>query len=222
MKYLHEIQLNAESPILDMTESELMDIETLILQNRLARMISRLKKAGFSADFQFRGEIAYNLIQVQAIDLTHAVWATIEECQKLLDIEYNVKNPEKSFSRWLDRVDAHIVRDESMTDVINDMIQSSEKPRHDGAYEMRRVMLDVAAETKREAKSHQFNLAEILTESGLTIYGLSQKIQAVTGEDVKTIHKRLKQWSETGIPPKFEIADRDLRILGYKFEISKA
>ena len=64
-------------------------------------------------------------------------------------------------------------------------------------------------------------LAEILNESGLTIYGLSLKIQTETGEDIRTIHKRINKWAATGTPPKFEIADRDLRILGYKFEICK-
>ena len=66
------------------------------------------------------------------------------------------------------------------------------------------------------------DLSKILAESGLTIYGLSQKIQSVTGESRQSVHKRINKWATTGIPPKFEIADRDLRILGYKFEISKS
>ena len=66
-----------------------------------------------------------------------------------------------------------------------------------------------------------FDLSKILNESGLTIYGLSLKIQAETGEDRRTVHKRINKWATIGVPPKFEIADRDLRILGYKFEICK-
>ena len=65
------------------------------------------------------------------------------------------------------------------------------------------------------------DLSIILNESDLSIYGLSQKIQAVTGEDMRTIHKRMNKWAATGVPPKFEIADRDLRILGYAIEICK-
>ena len=64
-------------------------------------------------------------------------------------------------------------------------------------------------------------LDTVLNDSGRTIYGLSVLISSVTGEDVKTVHKRLRKWANLGIPPKFEIAGRDLAILGYTIEIRK-
>ena len=64
-------------------------------------------------------------------------------------------------------------------------------------------------------------ITNIIRESGRTIYGLSLLIQDQTGEDVNEIQSRLSKWVSTGIPPQDEIADRDLRILGYTIEIHK-
>ena len=64
-------------------------------------------------------------------------------------------------------------------------------------------------------------IRNIIRESGRTIYGLSLLIQEQTGEDVNAIQSRLSKWSSTGIPHQYEMADRNLRILGYTIEIHK-
>ena len=66
-----------------------------------------------------------------------------------------------------------------------------------------------------------FTISTILQDSDLTVYGLAQKIQGKTGEDIKAVHKRLKKWQKTGTPPKFQLLSRDVGALGYEIKLVK-
>ena len=104
MKYLEETEFSeSAATVQGMTASQLDDLELAIRQQRLAKMVTWLTNAGFVANWQFRDEIAYNMIQVCPPDEDSdlfPVWGTIAECRRLLDIEANIKNPQKSFERW--------------------------------------------------------------------------------------------------------------------------
>jgi hypothetical protein len=156
MKYLEETDFSESAEIVQgMTVAQLDDLELAIKQQRLAKMVTWLTNAGFVANWQFRDEIAYSMIQVCAPDENSdpwAVWATIAECRRLLDIEANIKNPQKSFERWhptIEETSTPSDREFVSGQIEADCLASAKKFASTYDNDMAKTLREVAREIKR-------------------------------------------------------------------------
>lgn len=86
-----------------MRSQDLDDLEEAIHARRLQLMADRLEANGFRAMVQHQ-DTFFNMLLVGVPNVTApALWATLEECRRLLDTARNLP-PAEAFSRWREKV----------------------------------------------------------------------------------------------------------------------
>ncbi|WP_373543931.1 hypothetical protein [Chamaesiphon sp.] len=159
MKYLFEACPPSEkiaSRLAGLNRYEIEELEKAIYWQRLEQQTIALQESGFNATHRYRvgteQEISYDLIQVVSPDGSQALWATIAECDRLLASNYALKNPQKAYERWVEKVEpTQTQSDRDFVDgtIERDLLRISKKAQSEGDVEKQQLFSEMATETRK-------------------------------------------------------------------------
>lgn len=129
--YEPHVSIVALAVVSAMDRDELDDLQAAIHARRQALLVARLTTAGFSATAKVGGHLM-PFVLVTAPDGLASVWATADECQRLLDTVHNLP-PAAAFARWASRVEPLEVEPYTRADAIRDTRAARQALRADFA-----------------------------------------------------------------------------------------